>query len=93
MLVSEGYFQASVTGTAQTLTQLIGAAIPAKAKFAYIRTETANVRWRDDGTPPTAATGFLMATSDMPIWFEESLTALEFIAVSGSPNQDIMFYR
>lgn len=99
-----GYAQLTVTGTAQTLKQLLAAAaaaspatsqisdIPTGARMALILGETANVRWIDDGQKPTTTFGTLH-TSTQEFQYSGDLNAIQFIAVSGSPVLDVSFYK
>ena len=63
------------------------------ATMAFIQAETADVRWRDDGAAPTAAIGNIIVHGIPGILFTDSLSALQFFALSGSPLLDIAFYR
>lgn len=59
--------------------------------------ETAGIRYRDDGTAPTASVGMpvVPASSSIPACFQYSggkPSALQFIALSGSPVVDIIAY-
>lgn len=65
--------------------------IPKNSVVAVIVAETANVRWRDDGAAPTNAVGMLMLAGGS-LYYQGDLTALQTIAVSGSPVVDISFY-
>lgn len=82
-----GYEQLSSLSSAASLT------VPAGANFALITAETAAVRWRDDGTAPTASVGMPMATSDAPLQYSGTLSALQFIAQTGSPKLNVSYYR
>ena len=59
-------------------------ALPAKAKRAYISNETGAVRWRADGTAPTADEGHLLAAADSISFtganYRSLLEKIEFIA-------------
>lgn len=85
--VALGYKQIAVAATAAGLT------VPAGATLAMIKAETADVRWRDDGTAPTAAVGFPLGASDPVLAYSGSLSAIQFIAQSGSPVLNVAFYR
>jgi hypothetical protein len=78
---------------ASTLAAATKLTVPAGADLAIIRTETANVRWRDDGTTPTSSVGMLMASTDPVFEYSGTLSAIQFIAVSGNPVLDVAFYR
>lgn len=75
-----GYQQITVAGTA------IGLSNPARlgANAALLQVETAQIRWRDDGTDPTATVGNLMSPGDPPFPYSGNLSALKFIRVSST---------
>ncbi|HEY7294248.1 MAG TPA: hypothetical protein VH916_04360 [Dehalococcoidia bacterium] len=62
------------------------------ASYAFIQVDTANVRWRDDGTAPTASVGVQLASAGS-FWYAGTLSAIQFIAVSGSPVLNVSYYR
>lgn len=57
---------------------------PTKAVMAFVSPEAGNVRWRADGTDPTASVGMpLYATAGL--WVAASLiTSIKFIDMTGS---------
>ena len=67
--------------------------VPAGAVIAEICVETASVRYRDDGTAPTAAVGIIVTAGTCYSYAIIPLTAVQFIAVSGSPVVDVAFYK
>ncbi len=83
----KGYQQieAAALATAQTLT------IPTGANIAIIMTETANVRWRDDGTAPTASVGMQLVAGDY-MTYDGDLSTIQIILESGSPKLNISYY-
>jgi hypothetical protein len=82
-----GYQQVSVTSpSALTLT------VPTAARIAEICVETAQVRYRDDGTAPTANVGMPAAASQC-FQYSGSLVAIQFIAVSTTATLDVSYYR
>jgi len=85
--VALGYAQIAAGTTAAGLT------VPAGATLALIKAETADVRWRDDGTAPTATVGFPLGSSDPVFAYSGSLSAIQFIAQSGSPVLNVAFFR
>lgn len=97
--IPSGFCQITLTGTATNLTVgcagSIGGGIPAGAQYVTLSVESANTRYRDDGTAPTAAVGGLIqsAYTGPPWWYGGTLTNLQFIAVSGTPVLDVTFYR
>lgn len=81
-------FQAITSlSTAQSLTA------PAGATHALVHAETNAVRWRDDGTAPTASVGMYLNTTDTPFFYSGTLSAVQFIAVSGSPVVNVLYYK
>lgn len=86
-------FNAAPTGFQQVTVaaSAIGLSNPAKngANAALLQVETAQIRWRDDGTDPTASVGMLMSPGDPPMVYTGSLSAIKFIrvgATSGTLN-------
>ena len=90
-LVPVGFQQiASVTsGAAVTLT------VPTGANNACFQVDTAPLRWRDDGTAPTASIGMQVANSasGCTFFYTGTLTAIQFIAVSTTGTLNITYYR
>lgn len=82
---------AATTSSAASLT---GGGIPPSATMAFLQAETANIRYRDDGGAPTTAIGnILVAGAGGQILYGGTLTAIRFIAATGSPLLNIAFYR
>ena len=78
--------------TAATLAAATALTLPANATMAFIQVDTAGVRWRDDGTAPTASVGVQLASAGS-FWYYGDLTKIEFIAVSGSPVLNVSYYH
>ena len=58
---------------------------------AVIQCNGGTVRWRDDGTNPTASIGMSLATGSELDYYGE-MTAIKFIVSSGTPILDISYY-
>lgn len=78
--------------------QVLGAAaaialptIPALAKKALISVVTQDIRWRDDGTVPTAAVGMRLP-ADKELLYEGDLAAFRFIEVAVATEVNITYY-
>ena len=62
-----------------------------KPTFALIIAEGAPVRWRDDGTAPTASVGMPLAIG-VPLQYDGDLNKIKFIEQSGSAKLNISYY-
>jgi hypothetical protein len=82
-----GYEQIASLATATGLT------VPTGATMAVIRASGANVRYRDDGTAPTADLGMPLLTTDPPLLYASALAALSFIQETDSAVLDVLYYR
>lgn len=81
-----GYRQQSIT-TAAAITS-----IPNGASAALVIVE-GDVRWRDDGTDPTASAGMPLLTNGFMWYYGNNMAALKFVSVSGSGvNVNVAFY-
>lgn len=86
-----GYCQLTATGSAAQMSTCSGG-IPARSIWAVICVETANIRWRDDGTNPTTTVG-MPITAGNCLDYSGTFNTFAFIAVSGSPVLNISFYN
>jgi hypothetical protein len=69
-----------------------GLGAPAGAQMALIQALSANARWRDDGTAPTATTGMQLAAGDS-IFYCGSLGRMLFISEGpGDTEINVSFY-
>lgn len=59
--------------------------------FALIIAETQGVRWRDDGTNPTASVGMPLAVG-VPLQYDGDLTKIKFIEQTASAKLNISYY-
>jgi hypothetical protein len=82
-----GYQQITTLSSAQTLT------VPAGATMALVKAETQAVRWRDDGTNPTATVGMpLLATDPYLFVGVQQLAVIAFIEQTASAKLNISYY-
>lgn len=65
--------------------------VPSGTVEALIVCETANVRWRDDNTSPTASVGMLLQPNTA-FPYIGSLPWFKVIAVTGSPSCGVTYY-
>lgn len=82
-----GYVQFAAVSTLQTLTP------PAGARCAVFGIETNAIRWRDDGTAPTATVGQPTAVGQPLTICDVSLAAVQFIPQTGSATVDVSYYK
>jgi hypothetical protein len=90
LAVPLGYCQLSVT--AAVLVSTCSGGIPAGATFAWITPETAAIRWRDDGTAPSATVGNPVAAGQQLV-YGGLLASLQVVAQSGTSTVNVAFYR
>jgi hypothetical protein len=62
-----------------------------KPTFALIICETQGVRWRDDGTSPTASVGMPLAAG-VPLQYDGDLNKIKFIQQTASAKLNISYY-
>lgn len=77
----------------QTLTAATSTAltVPAGSKYAIIQALTQNVRWRDDGTAPTAAIGIRL-TAGADLFYTGELANLRFIQEAATAEINVSYY-
>ncbi len=66
--------------------------VPAASRAAQICAESSIVRYRDDGTAPTATVGMPIAAGTC-IFYSGPLTALQFIEAASPATLDVSYYR
>lgn len=65
---------------------------PANSTVCFVQAEGNNVRFRTDGTAPTASTGQLLPTSVL-MQLTANLAGVRFIPVTGSATLDVDCYK
>jgi hypothetical protein len=95
---SDGEFLTAPAGLTplgyQQITSLSAAAaltVPAGATAALISAESQGMRWRDDGTNPTASVGMPIAAGES-IFFTGSLSAFKAIEQTASAKLNVNYY-
>lgn len=81
-----GYQQLTSLGSATSLT------VPAGAVEALIVCESQTVRWRDDGSAPTASVGMPL-TANTPFPYTGNLSALQIIQTTASATCNVSYYK
>lgn len=85
-LTPTGFQQITSLSTATSLT------VPATSTMAVIEVEGAPVRWRDDGTAPTASVGMGQGTF-IQQEYRGNLSAIQFIQQSSGAILNISYYH
>lgn len=80
-----GYQQISPIAAATPLT------VPVGATLAIISVSGGAVRYRDDGTPPTAEEG-MPVDAGQTFSYSIALAAIQFIQESGAATLDVLYY-
>jgi hypothetical protein len=80
-----GYQQITSLSTATALT------VPTGATMALIVPETQAVRWRDDGTNPTASVGMPVAVGES-LNYDGDLKSIRFIEQTASAKINVSYY-
>ena len=65
--------------------------VPSGATMALIVAETQAVRWRDDGTAPTASVGMPLAVGTS-LSYDGDLKAIRFIQQAASATLNVSYY-
>jgi hypothetical protein len=86
-MIANGYEQITGLSAVKTLTP------PAGSRYALIGCTTQNVRWRMDGTDPTATVGNLLIAGANPELFDGNLAAMEFIEAAASAVLNVQYFK
>ena len=81
-----GYEQITGLGSAKGLT------VPTGATFCVVTCETEGIRWRDDGTPPTATVGMPLQNG-ASLSYSGDLTAIQFIQQAAGAILNVSYYK
>ena len=73
-----------------TLSSATGLTVPANTVKVLIQAETQAVRWRDDGTDPTATVGMNLAVGST-LEYTGSLPAIKIIEATASAKLNITY--
>lgn len=81
----------SSTGLTLPSTEQHGVSM-APAKLVLLQAETQNVRWRDDGTAPTASVGMILYAGADPYPYDGDLNKIRFIEVAASAKLNCSYF-
>lgn len=65
--------------------------VPSGASSALIQAVAQNVRWRDDGTNPSASVGMRISAGE-EFWYTGDLDAIKFIEEVASAELNVSYY-
>ena len=74
-----------------SLSAATGLTVPSGANRASITAEAQTVRWRDDGTNPTASVG-MPITAGNGKWYIGDLTKIKFIQATSGGILNVAYY-
>ena len=66
--------------------------IPAGASLVLLQVTGQDVRWRDDGTDPTASIGMILNADADPYPYSGDLSAIRFIETAASAVLNVAYY-
>lgn len=81
----KGYSKVTSLNTVKSLT------VPSGASRCLLKVETQPVRWRDDGSNPSATDGMLIDVGD-EFWYTGQVGAIKFIETAASATLHVSFY-
>jgi hypothetical protein len=84
--VAKGYQQIGTLSSSSTLTPAAG------ASNAVIAVSGAPVRWRADGTAPTASIGMPVAAGETLVVGGPLMSTIQFIQQSGTAELDVTYF-
>jgi len=90
-LVPIGYCQLTSIDTVALLSSCSGG-IPTNAAYAFLIPEAQAIRYRDDGTAPTATVGQPLAVG-VSLLYGGTLSAVRVISQTSGAKLNILFYR
>jgi hypothetical protein len=73
----------------------VGLTIPTDARYAIFKTASGAGRYRDDGTPPTSMSGYLLAVNDIvTLTSAEQLVGFEVICTTADTMiLEVLYYK
>lgn len=93
-LVPMGYEEIAVSSTAIGFTAATIQTSTASANFAYVYVGSNSIRWRDDGSNPTAAVGQPAAAGErLQVCGKKAVGAIKFIRQSADATLFVSYYR
>lgn len=88
---SLGFQQLDATALASSVGFTLPVVNGVRPNGAYLSSFTGNVRWRDDGTAPTASIGLRIVAGNDPWLFQGDMEKFRAILEGGSPTLNIQY--
>jgi hypothetical protein len=60
--------------------------------MALVQAEAQDVRWRDDGTNPTATVGMILSSGQVLKYDSATIASVKFIQVAASAKLNVSYY-
>lgn len=86
-----GYQQITALNASVGLTVPAADVTGAKCNAVLLQPEAQTVRFRDDGTAPTAAIGMILNTGLAPFYYDGDLSAIRFIETAASAKLNVLY--
>ncbi len=90
--IVDGQVQAVGFQQLTSLSSSTALTVPSSARLALIQASVQNVRWRDDGTNPTASVGNVI-TADSILWYTADPRNLKFIEETSGAKLNVSYYK
>lgn len=87
-----GYFQITSLGTAVSFSGA-GVTVPVGSMMVLIEAEAQGIRWRDDGTAPTASVGMPLAAGQEFQYRVADFSKIQFIQQTNGGIINLSFYK
>jgi hypothetical protein len=88
-----GHFQPAAVDAATTLASIVGAQLVARGiTLVLVTPQTQAIRWRDDGTAPTATVGYPLAVGAELRYTGQGISALQFISQTAGAIINVAVY-
>lgn len=89
----QGYMKPIGYQQIATVSSAVGLTVPTVGgDLALIQAEAQNVRWRDDGTNPTAAIGMILVANDI-LMYTGDFSAIKFFEVTSGAKINVTYYK
>lgn len=79
------------------LSSAVGLTVPSGTRLCLIQAESQSVRWRDDGTNPTASVGMIITENSILLYTGSGETspfaAIRFIETTAGAKLNVSYYK